>query len=429
METINLKDLDVEVFKETLNNGLDVYLVPNNKVENYYITFNVKFGSTYTKFKKSTDKDYISVPNGVAHFLEHLTFYLGDKTSSSDYFASLGAYSNAYTSFDITCYEVTASTYFKENLVKLIDFVQTPYYTEELVSNEKEIIASEVRMYEDDPITKLSYKALKNTLHVDNYRNQISGTVEDVKSITLKNIMDAYNTFYHPSNMFILITGNFDKDEAIKIIKDNQESKTFDPLFDISVFKDFEEESVVKKYDEFEGNVEIDKVSILVKLPISKFDDLDISKFELFKYLDIIINSKFSRTSILKEKLYNEGLIRDYIYKSVTFIDDYVLISLDAETKDPKKYTDLVIHELKDLDLTEIDFTRKKRVGQSYLIEICDNIDSLNYNLSRQIIEYGDIIPEMYQIYENLDYELAKIIERYINTDQISVTVLKKKEK
>ena len=116
------------VLHEKLPNGLDVYMLPNNKVQTYYLTFSAKFGSVITDFKFEGDKSYKHIPAGVAHTLEHLTFYTEDGDAST-FYANNGAKSNAYTSTHITCYEVFGYNKFKENLEYLLDYVKTPYYT------------------------------------------------------------------------------------------------------------------------------------------------------------------------------------------------------------------------------------------------------------------------------------------------------------
>ena len=139
MDKIEIKGTNEIIYYEELKNGLKVYLEPNYNVQNFYITFNTHFGSMYTDFKKGKDKTFTHVPNGIAHYLEHLMFNMPDGTSAFNYFTKLGSSVNAFTTYDLTCYEVYASKYFKENLNYLLDYVQTPYFTKELV-NKKEIL-------------------------------------------------------------------------------------------------------------------------------------------------------------------------------------------------------------------------------------------------------------------------------------------------
>lgn len=426
MEKLELKNLDTNIYYEKLSNGLDVYLIPNPNVVNFYMTFNTRFGSLYTKFKNNGKS--ITVPNGVAHFLEHLTFKLEDGNDASDMFASLGSFSNAFTSYDVTCYEVTGSSKFNENLCLLLDYVQTPCYDNEVVEAEKGIITSEVRMYEDDPFSALIASSFENTLHKHHMKYRISGSVEEVENTTLKDINNAYDTFYHPSNMFVIISGNFNPEEAMAIIEENQTKKEFKDAPKIEIKKENEKDSVVKEYDEVTRDVEIDKVSFMYKLPLGNFNYLNLSKFELTKYIEIIINSKYGATSELKEKLVNGNIIKDYIYYNVRLIDDHVLISVSCETDYPSRLITILKEEsLKD-SLNEKDFNRKKNVITSNLIRVCDDVEKISYEMLKQIISYGDVNYNMYDDYQNLNYETASKIADELKNSKYSITVMKKKE-
>ena len=170
MEKINIEKTNEVLYFHKLNNGLEIYIVPNNNQKNFYITFNTRFGSNNTEFKKNNESSYTKVPNGIAHYLEHLMFNMEDG-SAFEYFSKLGASINAFTTYDLTCYEVFSSTYFKENLNYLLDYVQTPYFTEKIVDNERGIITEEISMYNNNPNTELTYAAYRNIFVNDKRKN------------------------------------------------------------------------------------------------------------------------------------------------------------------------------------------------------------------------------------------------------------------
>jgi len=125
MKKIKFNKTNEYLFYHKYDNGLELYVVPNLNQKNFYITFSTRFGSKNTEFKTNKDEKYIKVPNGIAHYLEHIMFNM-ENGSAFDFFSKLGSSVNAFTSYDITCYEVFSSTYFKENLNYLLDYVQTP---------------------------------------------------------------------------------------------------------------------------------------------------------------------------------------------------------------------------------------------------------------------------------------------------------------
>lgn len=428
MKKIKMVGVDETLITETLSNGLKVYLLPNKNVKNFYITFSTKFGSNDTEFKKSNAKKNMSVPNGTAHFLEHLTFKMKGNIDATDYFVKLGSDVNAYTTFNVTCYEVFGYNNFKENLETLLDFVQTPFYTEKLVEEEKGIIKEEVKMYDDDIETELIFRLFKNMLHKDKTKNLVSGTVEDVTSISLSDLEKAYKTFYHPSNMYVTITGSFNAEEALAIIEGNQEKKKFPRKESVIKIKEKEPNTVVKEYEEIKRDVEIEKVNIGLKIPYSAFSALKLTRLQENVYINIITNSMFGRTSKIKEKLVSGNIITDGLYVSRTYLENHVLVNIIAETPYPKRYITLMEEAIKEFEIEEDELIRKKRVAISNLIKCFDDIEETNNLIQSDILEYGEINANLYNIYKDLNIKTAKKIASKINTKNKSILVVKKKK-
>lgn len=426
MERIKLSGSEEEIIKETLPNGLEVYLLPNDNVKNFYMTFSTKFGSLYTEFK-SDKNSYTKIPNGVAHFLEHLTFKMEDG-DASDYFANLGSQSNAYTSFKVTCYEVFGFDKFKENLECLLDYVQTPYYTEELVEAEKGIICEEVKMYEDSPGATLSFALYDSLFNSEHYKYLISGSVDDVKSTTLKNIEDAYYTFYHPSNMFVVITGKFNPEEALAIIADNQAKKNFSEKRDIKIKRYREDPKVVREYLKIPYNVTIPKINIGLKIPLTSMKKLGLSDEELSIIVSIIINSNFGRSSELRERLVSGNIITDGISISKFFTKDYLVIELGAESPYPERYIAIMNEAIKNIHITKEDLLRKKRVAISNYILAFDDIEEKNSDIATDLINYGKVISNRFDIYGEIEYAKVKEVIKRINDKNKAIVVMVPKE-
>ena len=157
MKEIKLKGIDEVLYYDECDNGLPIYMWVNDKVNNFYMTLSVKYGSIDTEFKTKDSDEYIKVSDGIAHFLEHVKFNESDTTTAHDYFNTLGSSINAFTTFNFTSYEVFASSEFSKNLNHLLDYVQTPYFTDQLTEKEKGIICEEVKMGKNNPGHKLYY--------------------------------------------------------------------------------------------------------------------------------------------------------------------------------------------------------------------------------------------------------------------------------
>ena len=215
-KTVYESPLGHSYVKAVLDNGLKVYIMEKPQHTSVYALFGTRYGSIDTRFSKNGE-DEISVPEGIAHFLEHKLFESEDGDAFAR-FAATGAYCNAFTSFDRTCYLFSCTERFEDNLDILLDFVQSPYFTAETVQKEQGIIGQEIRMYDDSAGWRVMFNMLgamykKHPVSID-----IAGTVESIAKIDDKLLYDCYNTFYNPANMFICIAGNIDADKTLKRI-------------------------------------------------------------------------------------------------------------------------------------------------------------------------------------------------------------------
>ena len=427
MKEIKINKTNETLYYEKLNNGLEVYIVPNKFQKNFYITFTTKFGSINTEFKTSNDKTFKKVPNGIAHYLEHLMFNMEDGTAF-DYFSKLGSSVNAYTTYNLTCYEVYSSTYFKENLSYLLDYVQTPYFTNELVNNERGIITEEIKMYDNNPNTELTYSAFKNIFVNDNRKYLISGTKEDIKKITKENLYDCYNTFYNPSNMFIIITGNVNPYEAIGIIENNQNKKEFNNV-NIMNKEITEPNKINKKYEEIKMNVETNKINISYKIPRKLFKKLNLSNIELNSYISILFNILFGSTSLLQDKLISSKVIQNGINENKTFTKDFIIICITTETDYPDTLIRYVEETINNIKIEEETLNRKLKVYKSNYILHFDDIELVNSNIQDNIIEYGNFINDYMDIYEKMNVKTINDIASSLKNIKRSILIIKPKTK
>ena len=427
MKEIKINKTNETLYYEKLNNGLEVYIVPNKFQKNFYITFTTKFGSINTEFKTSKDKTFKKVPNGIAHYLEHLMFNMEDGTAF-DYFSKLGSSVNAYTTYNLTCYEVYSSTYFKENLNYLLDYVQTPYFTNELVNNERGIITEEIKMYDNNPNTELTYSAFKNIFVNDNRKYLISGSKEDIKKITKENLYDCYNTFYNPNNMFIIITGNVNPYETIGIIENNQNKKEFNNV-NIMNKEITEPNKINKKYEEIKMNVETNKINISYKIPRKLFKKLNLSNIELNSYISILFNILFGSTSLLQDKLISSKVIQNGINVNKTFTKDFIIVCITTETDYPDTLIRYVEETINNIKIEEETLNRKLKVYKSNYILHFDDIELVNSNIQDNIIEYGNFINDYMDIYEKINVKTINDIASSLKNIKRSILIIKPKTK
>lgn len=424
MEKIIINGLKEEVYYEKLPSGLDVYLWKNEKCNSFFASLNVKFGSIHTEFKIKNSKKVYKVPNGIAHFLEHVNFNIKGGTAY-DIFDKLGSDINAFTTFEYTSYHVTGANNVTENINNLLDYVYTPYFKKQLINNEKGIIIEEAKGELDNPGSILFYKKLENALHNDKRKNKIVGSIEDIKSTTLEDINLVYDTFYHPQNMFMIVTGNIDIYETMACIKENMEQKKFKKYLYPEIKNVKEPTTVVKDYEEITGNVQIPLLSFSLKMGKKKKENTPKNNI----LLSLILRSNFGASSIFKNELIDKKIVTNMSF-SRDSVNDNILLTINASTKYPEEVIKLIKEKLNNMTLSKEDFERKKRASIANLIFLYDDAEQVNMNIQDDII-YGynnKIINDIKEIYENLSYEEAVEQLKKIDISNISIVVMKPKK-
>jgi len=423
MKKIKIDNTNEVLYYKKLNNGLELYVLPNINQKNFYITYSTKFGSINTEFKTNNNSSFTRVPSGIAHYIEHLMFNM-ENGSAFDYFSKLGSSVNAFTSYNVTCYEVFSSTYFRENLEYLLDYVGTPYFTKESVNNERGIIEEEINMYQNNPNTELVYKAYNNIFVNDKRNELISGKKEDIKKITVDNLLECYNTFYNPNNMFIIITGNVNPYEALAIIEENMSKREY--INPNIILKNFNEPSKVKKdYEEKNMNVEINKVNMSYKIPKKNFKSLGINDIELEIYISLLFNILFGSTSILQDKLITSKIVSNGINISKTFTKDYVVVSLLTDTEYIETYINMVRDTLKNIRISDQELIRKLKVYKSNYLLHFDDIELVNNNIQDNVLMYNKFVNNYMNIYEDINIDKLNEIIKRMKTKTESILVIR----
>ena len=215
-EIIRSQRLGEEYIRVEHPSGLTVLLYPTPKLASTYALFATKYGSIDNSFRRSDEADFATVPEGIAHYLEHKMFDCKDGDAFSKY-AQTGANANAYTSFDKTAYLFSCTDHVEESLRILLEFVTEPYFTEASVAKEQGIIGQEIGMYDDDPDWQVYFNLLGALYQVHPLRIDIAGTVETISRINADLLYRCYDCFYNLHNMVLSVAGNFDPDAALRL--------------------------------------------------------------------------------------------------------------------------------------------------------------------------------------------------------------------
>lgn len=396
MEKITLPKLDVTIYKYIVENGLSIYIIPKDKGNNVYATFTAKYGSKTNGFIPSNQTEMVEVEDGIAHFLEHKVFEQEVREEPFAFFGKRGADANASTSYDKTSYIFSGSSHIQENISYLLDFVQDPYLTEENVEKEKGIIKEELLMYQDNPYSLISEKSIYNSFHKNPVRKPIGGTVQSIMKITKDMLEMCYQTFYHPSNMFLVISGNVDPENIIDIVKTNQEQKTFPAPQEIQ-YKEYKEpDTVYQKEETIYKDVVIPKVSVTFKINYTKIKKY--SPFSIRLALFMFFNSKFGATSTFTEKLKQDKIISENSNIDMVGTEKHFLFLISGDSNDPKEFSKRIKEEMNNLIIEEDEIERKKKVLLSTTIYASDSIYALNSKVISHVIRYGEILDDYERI-------------------------------
>ena len=426
MNKFELVGIDQDVYFEKLENGLEVYILPFENKNNYFVSYFTKFGSLILDFYSEENKKMIHVPEGIAHFLEHKMFEQEDGVDPFEFFAQSGTGCNASTSYKATRYYFMGNEKIYENLDYLINYVNSPYFTDENVEKEKGIICEEINMLKDNPEWFAEEEMQRMLYEKHTFRIPIAGSCESVRTITKEDLYNTYNAFYNPNNMYLIVGGNIEPEKVMEVINNNKLLNSIKKR-DIPEIKIVKEPLKVKtKYQELElDNVTTNKLGYSIKLDANIFKEDD--RFELSLYIGMILNILFGSTSIFKDKMLEEGKLSS-LYLERMYVDDFLIIEFWAETDKPNELIDELNKHLKSYEITKEEVERCKKVWISSEVMATDNVEAMVSSLINDIIEYDEVKKNKSEYIRNMNYEKLLDIKEKLDFTNSATLVLKGKE-
>lgn len=314
--------------------GLTVLLSPMKGFKSSYAVFGTAYGSVDTLIKTEKDGEFIKLPEGIAHYLEHKLFE-SEECSAFERYAKTGASANAYTSFDRTGYLFSCSDNFRESLEILLDFVTHPYFTAETVAKEQGIIGQEIRMYDDSPDWRVLFNLLCALYSKNPVRIDIAGTQESISHITAELLYKCYDKFYNLHNMVLAAAGDINVDEVISAA--DKILKPAEPFF-LERGSCGEPEEVVQNYTEQHLPVSVPMFSIGFKgKPGTEKENFKGSVLD-----EIFIDALFDDYTPAYRSLYDEGVINSTFGSEVFCGRDYIALMISGESRDPQRVCDAV---------------------------------------------------------------------------------------
>lgn len=261
---------------EYLDNGVEVALKENHFTKSISIQCWVHAGSLH-----ETDKEH-----GIAHLIEHMLFKGTDKRDVGELGRTVeasGGNVNAYTTFDRTVYYLTMlSKHARLGVDLLSDAIFNSTFNEDELAREKEVVLEEIKRGMDNPNVKLGRKVFASCYKGSGAARPVIGYSKSVSGFTRKNLQAFHKKWYQPKNMSVVIVGDFNSGEMMKLVKEffgsykspkiekiTQPKHTFPTKPQVSLFKD---------------DYKIPKLEIVLPAPVLEHGDtpaLDIASFVL----------------------------------------------------------------------------------------------------------------------------------------------------
>ena len=411
--------LGEQIVWQTLPNGLPIAIVPRPGFTKKLCYFVTDFGAIHTEFTLGDQK--WQVPAGIAHYLEHKLFDLPGRDVTAE-FAALGAIPNAFTGYDVTAYYFSCTDNFSACLDLLLEFVSTPYFTDETVQKEQGIIGQEIDMNRDNPDTQIFEMLMENMYETHPIRVPILGRRETIAKITPETLTACHNAFYRPENMLLCVVGDVDPEE-VRTIAENRLGNPQLPAVTLS--RNWPETMTCQtSYAEKHMDVAMPMFHLGFKCdPWQRGEEA--TRRELTA--ELAAEALFGESSPLYQTLYEDGLIDTSFGGGFETIDGMALFTASGDSNDPQAVVDAILAKAAELvrtGLDEKDFLRMKRSALGRRIRSLDSFDATCYRICAYYFSGFDYFnfPAVYR--DITAEEVCRFLQASITEDRMSLAVI-----
>ena len=420
MQIIENSKVKEKLYIEKLENGLTIMIIPKKGVQKKYVIWGTNYGSNDSKFVVPGETQETEVPKGVAHFLEHKMFEQESGVNSLDTLTALGVDANAYTTNDHTAYLFECTENFYPALDELMDYVQHPYFTDENVEKEKGIIGQEIMMYDDYPEWRVYLNALEAIYHEHPVKLDITGTIETISHIDKEILYKCYNTFYNPSNMVMVVCGDFEPEKLLQEIK----NRLIDKKANGEIKRIYPEEPEDIVQEKIEQKMDVSQPIFVIGIK----DKLADTKERVKKHIaiEILLNMILGKSSKLYKELYDEGLLFSTPSLDYEYARGYAHILITGQSPDPEKVYERFKQTVANMKIDSTEFNRiRKRIYGEYIKEYNDVEDISRMFLSDFFKEMNsfDFLEEITVI--NEEY-VEQVLKDVFNDKKMVISVIKK---
>ena len=411
--------LDERVYRKRLENGLTLAVVPRKGFQKKLAYFVTNYGAIHTDYMLEGVK--YSAPAGVAHYLEHKLFDMPRGEVSAE-FAALGANPNAFTSYDMTAYYFSCTENFESCLRLLLEFVSTPYFTEQSVTKEQGIIGQEIDMTADSPDTRAFENLMEAMYGSHPIRIPILGSRESISTITPQVLTDCHRAFYDPSNMMLCVIGDVEAEEVERIALEMLGS---------------EKRSAGQKLRSWEETVACSQKDVTAQMEVAmpmfqfgfKCEPIGIGEEAVRQEMigDLAAEALFGESSRLYLALYEEGLIDSSFGGGFETVDGMAMLTASGDSDDPYAVRDAILEragQLLDSGIEESDFLRMKRSALGRRVRDLDSFDSTCFRLCAYHFSEFDYF-DFPRVFQSITVDdILEFVRRVVTAERCCLSVI-----
>ena len=413
-------ELDETLYTRVLENGLTVCVVPRQGFSRKMAYFVTDYGSIHTDFV--LDGKVYHAPAGVAHYLEHKMFDLPGSRDVSAEFAAMGAMTNAFTSYDMTAYYFSCTENFDSCLRLLLEFVSTPYFTEESVEKERGIIDQEIGMNLDSPDSMIFDDLMQALYHQHPIRVPILGTCDTIRQITPEVLHACHRAFYTPGNMLLCVVGDVDPQSVAAIAREmlGTEKKA------VGVKMRPWDEPITSLRPETGRKMEVAMPMFDLAFKCEPVGTGD-AAIRTEMVADLAAEALFGESSELYLKLYEEGLIDSSFGGGFETVDGCAMLMCSGDSENPEAVREAILQQAAKIaagGIPEQNFLRMKRSALGRRIRGLDSFDATCFRVCAYHFSDFDYFrfPEVYRsINAN---EICGFLNRVVRQERCSLSVI-----
>ncbi len=419
MNRLDYPELDETLYRQTLSNGLTIAVVPRKGFTKKLAYFVTDYGSIHTDFVFEGKTHH--APAGVAHYLEHKMFDMPGGRDVSAEFAALGAMTNAFTSYDMTAYYFSCTDHFAQCLKLLLEFVSTPYFTEESVEKERGIIDQEIGMNEDAPESVVFEQLMQVMYENHPVRVPILGTSQSIREITPEVLHTCHRAFYNPGNMLLCVIGDVDPEQVASIAREVMGDS---PMETAKKCSNWPETMSCRTETRKTMEVAMPMFNIAFKSEPVGQGEMAIRQEMV---ADLAAEALFGESSELYLKLYEEGLIDSSFGGGFETIDGCAMLLCSGDSDDPEAVREAIIAQaakIAEIGLEEDAFLRLKRSALGRRIRGLDSFDATCFRICAYHFSGFDYFrfPEVYRGIER--QEIQAFLSRVVTRERCGLSVI-----